>query len=112
MPKQCNFISYKKYDPILIFRKDHPLAQKKEVILEDVVEYDLIKIDSHLVAMPLFDETVRNFNIKSNFKFENGDWETLIRMVKSNCGIAVVSMLNLSEYDKKDLEYRSLTRYF
>lgn len=111
LPEKCDFLSYDQYDPVLIFRKDHPLAKKDKVTFEDVSSHKFLRIEPHLMTLPLFEEVVYSYGLGSNFKFENGDWQILKSLVRSGCGVALISTLGLNRNDP-DIEYRSLTEYF
>lgn len=111
IPAECDFYHVADYDPILLLRKDHPLANKKDIRLEEVAEYDLIRIDPHLITLPMFEELIRNYKLGSNIKFEMGDWEILKQLVRANIGVAIISNVCLDGRDT-DLIGIPLPRYF
>lgn len=111
VPTECNFIPIIDYDPILLIRKDHPLAAKENVTLEDVAHYNLVRIDPHLITLPLFEEMLKNFNIKSSIHFHFADWEILKQFVRAGLGVAIISNICLEENEPL-LIGRALPRYF
>ncbi len=111
VPPECDFFHVADYDPILLLRKDHPLAQKQDIKLEEVAEYDLIRIDPHLITLPMFEEVIRNYKLGSNISFEMGDWEILKKLVKANIGVAIISNVCLDSNDS-ELIGIPLPRYF
>ena len=110
-PVECDFYHLADYDPILLLRRDHPLANKADLRLEEVAEYDLIRIDPHLITLPLFEEVIRNYKLGSNIKLECGDWEILKKLVKADIGVAIISNICLDDSDN-DLVGIKLPKYF
>jgi len=99
------------YDPILIMNKKHPLAQKPIKSLKELQKFDLIRIDRNLITLPIFEEAVRAFEIKSSIDFENGNWEMLKHFVKENNFAAIVSTICLDKNDS-DLVTKNLSNFF
>lgn len=112
IPDELEFIPIVKYQPILLIRRDHPLASKKNVTLKDVSEYELVRIDSKYITLPSFEELIRNHNIKSKIEFEFSDWEILKKFVQNNVGIAIISNVVLEGESGGDLIGKDLTDYF
>ncbi len=112
IPDECDFIPLAHYDPVLIVHKDHPLATHKgQLSLDEVAKYDLIRIDPHLITLPLFEELARTHKLGSKVKFQNGDWEILKKLVKAKAGIALISSLCLESSDDTIVGL-SLSQYF
>jgi DNA-binding transcriptional LysR family regulator len=111
IPQECNFIPIIKYQPSLVLNRDHPLASKKNVSLSDVAQYELIRIDPHLITLPAFEELVMAHKLQSNIEFEQGDWEILKKFVAAKIGVAIISNICLISQDK-DLVAIPLTHYF
>ncbi len=99
------------YDPVLIMNKNHPIAKKKISSLRDLKAFDLIRIDSNLITLPLFEEAVKTYKIKSSINFENGNWEMLKNFVKENDCVAIVSMICLKKRDP-ELVMKNLSKFF
>lgn len=111
IPIECEFLPIIEFDPILLIRKDHPLATKEDLNLEDVANFNLLRIDPHLITLPLFEQTLQTFNIKSNIHFEASDWEILKKFVKADLGVAIISNICLEE-NEDILIGRKLPKYF
>lgn len=105
-------VSMPSYDPVLIVKKSHPLAKKQIKSLKDLKEFELIRIDSHLIALPLFEEALKAYKIGGKIKFENGSWEILKSFVRENNVAAVVSTLCISECDKNIFVIKNLSAFF
>ncbi len=110
---ECYFKPLISYDPSLVMHKDHPLAKKteKNISFEAIAKYDLIRIDKKLIALPMFDEAVKEFNISSRITFENCNWETLRQFAKAGLGLIIVTKASLEETDD-DLHAIPLTKFF
>ncbi len=112
IPDELEFIPIVKYQPILLLRKDHPLAKKKNLILSDIAKFELVRIDPKLITLPTFEAIIKTHGIKTNIEFEMSDWEILKKFVKADIGVAIVSNIILEGGQESDLTQRSLTNYF
>ena len=99
------------YDPILIMNKNHPLVKKEIKSLKDLKDFDLIRIDRGLIALPLFEEAVKKHGLSGSVEFENGNWEMLKHFVKENDFVAIVSTICLDNNDG-DLFTKNLSNFF
>ena len=112
VPEELEFIPIVKYQPILLTRKEHPLAKKKKVTLKDVAKYELVRIDPELITLPAFEELLKVNKICSNIEFEMSDWEILKKFVKADIGVAMISNIVLEGEKESELVGRVLTDYF
>ncbi len=112
IPDELDFFSIVKYQPILLTRKDHPLAKKKRVSLSDIAEYDLVRIDPKLITLPAFEELLKAHEIRSSIEFEMSDWEILKKFVKADIGVAMISNIVLEGEKDSGFSERVLTDYF
>ncbi|MES2677984.1 MAG: LysR family transcriptional regulator [Pseudomonadota bacterium] len=112
VPDELDFLPIVCYQPILLTRKDHPLAKKKNLILSDIAKYKLIRLDRRFTTIPNFDEIAKVNKIKTKIEFEMANYEILKKFVKANIGIAIVSSICLEGEDEKDLQARMLIDYF
>jgi len=111
VPEECTFKPSFKYSPTLIMNSAHPLASKKNITLEDMGKYPLVRIDPGLITLPFFEETVKKYGIGSNISFENGNWEILKHFVKANIGMAMVSTICIDP-NEKNIVAKSMKKYF
>ena len=79
--------------------------------MQDIAAYELIRIDPHLITLPLFEEVISNHKLKTHFSIENGDWEMLKQLVRNHCGVAIISNISLPNTDQ-DLIGIPLLDYF
>lgn len=112
IPDELEFFPIVKYQPILLTKKDHPLAKKKRITLSDVSKYELVRIDPKLITLPAFEELLKAHKIYSTIEFEMSDWEILKKFVKADIGIAMISNIVLEGEKESELVGRVLTDYF
>ena len=112
IPSEFEFLPIVKYQPILLTQKNHPLAQKQNITLKDVADYELLRIDPNLITLPAFEELLKANKIRSNIEFEMSDWEILKKFVKAGVGVAMISNIILEGEAQDDLVERDLTHYF
>lgn len=112
LPATLDFFPIVKYRPILLVRKDHPLARKKSFTLQDVAKFELVRIDPKLITLPTFEEIIKIHGLQTTFEFEMSDWEILKKFVKANIGVAIISDIILEDESDDNLVGRPLTNYF
>jgi DNA-binding transcriptional LysR family regulator len=100
------------YDPVLLMRKDHPLASQTSITPEDIAAaHQLIHINRTLITLPLFESMAELYGWGGNITFERGNWEMLIHFVRAGLGMALVSTL-CTKPDDPLLVAKSLTGHF
>lgn len=111
VPKTLKFTPLYDFDTVLVSPKDHPLTKIDQITLDDVAQYDLVRIAPHLITVPLFEEMCSQFKLGSNIKFVSGDWTMLKEFVRAGVGVCIISNICISEQDS-DLVARPLNEYF
>ena len=112
IPPELDFIPIVKHQPILLIRKDHPLAKKKNLTLFDIAKYELVRIDPKFITLPAFEDIIRLYGFKVSIKLEVADWEILKQFVKAGIGVAMISSIILEGTQDEELTNRDLTNYF
>ncbi|MFQ5936935.1 MAG: LysR family transcriptional regulator [Acidiferrobacterales bacterium] len=90
------------YDPIFVFStvlitpKDHPLANKKSVNLQDISPYGLILPPRHLATWRMVDLVFRQNDVSYAVALEAGGWEVIKKYVELGLGISIVSDICLT----------------
>ncbi len=112
IPAECDFIPLAEYHPILLVKKNHPLATKKSITLADISPYELVRIDPKFIVLPAFEEAVRLYKFKVTMELEVFDWEILKKFVRADIGIAIISDMALEDGWEKEFVIRDLTNYF
>ncbi len=112
IPNELDFIPVAKYSPVLLTHKSHPLATKENLVLSDIKDYKLLRLDPQFVTVPNFDVVAQQHGLKTSIKFEMANYEILKKFVKADVGIAIVSGICLENEADKDLVGRDLSKYF
>ena len=98
------------FEPVLITPKDHPLASKKDITLEDISPYGLILPPRELSTWRKVDKIFSDQGISYKVSMEVGGWEVIKTYVEEGMGISIVTCLSLT--GKENLHAVSLKKYF
>jgi len=96
--------------PKLITPKDHPLASKASVTLEDIAPYGLILPPRHLSTWRIVDLVFRQNAVGYRVSLEAGGWEVIKKYVELGMGISIVTDVCLT--GKDNLACIPLDRFF
>jgi DNA-binding transcriptional LysR family regulator len=110
IPLECEFYPVKTFQPILLVRKDDPIATNSDLKLSDISNQNLVRIDPNLITLPGFEDVIKNNNLSTNIEFKNGDWEILKKFVQAKIGVAIISNICIESHDH--LIGIPLTHYF
>jgi DNA-binding transcriptional LysR family regulator len=98
------------YEPVLIVRHDHPLAQMKRVTLKDIAKYPLIlppkNLSTHRYVVAVFAE----HSLAHDVKLEVGGYDVIKKYVELGLGISIVMSHCLTGADH--LHTVPMGRYF
>ena len=86
--------------PTLITPLDHPLANRDQVTLEDIAEYDLILPPRYLSTWGIVKSVFQQYNIKHKVTLEAGGWAVIKKYVEIGLGISIVTDICLEESDR------------
>jgi len=89
-PDDVAFYPIVSYDPVLIARKDHPLALKERVTLKDISKYPLILPPRHLSTWRMVEGVFAQHRLSYQVKLEVGGWEVIKTYVELGLGISIV----------------------
>lgn len=87
------------YQPALIMCKDHPLAKKKSVTLEDISPYGLVLPPRHLSTWTQVDLVFQQHGVPYSVVLEVGGWEVIKRYVEMGTGISIVTSICLRGFE-------------
>lgn len=96
--------------PKLITPKDHPLAHKESIALDDIAPYGLILPPRHLSTWRIVDLVFRQHNVNYEVTLEAGGWEVIKKYVELGMGISIVTDVCLTGED--NLACIPLERFF
>jgi len=98
------------YEPMLITRHDHPLAQKKRISLKDIAKYPLILPPKNLSTHNVVESVFAEHELDHDVKLEVGGYDVIKKYVELGLGISIVMSHCLSGADH--LHAVPLRRYF
>lgn len=98
------------YKPALIVPKDHPLADKQDIRLEDISPYGLILPPRHLSTWRIVDLVFRQNGVSYQVALEAGGWEVIKKYVELGLGISIVTDVCLT--GEEQLSAIPLDHYF
>lgn len=109
-PPDITFHPLVTYEPMLIMRRDHPLADKKRVTLKDVANYPLILPPKNLSTHRIVEAVFAEQQLEHDVKLEVGGYDVIKKYVELGLGISIVMSHCLSGADH--LHAVSLRKYF
>ncbi|MFZ5636135.1 MAG: LysR family transcriptional regulator [Pseudomonadota bacterium] len=112
VPGDIDYAPVYRFEPMLIAPRDHPLANKAELKLEDLSPYGLILPPQRLTTYRLVDLIFQQNRVPYTVALEVGGWEVIKQYVAMGLGISIVTSICLTEADHERLAARSLAKYF
>lgn len=98
------------YDPVLIMPRDHPLAGRGDIRLEEISPYGLILPPRHLSTWHVVDLVFGQHNLSYKVTLEAGGWEVIKKYVEMGLGISIVTSICLT--GRENLATAPLDGYF
>lgn len=112
VPHDLSYEPVQWFDPMLIVPRDHALAEKTDIKLEDLSPYGLILPPQRLTTYRLVDLVFQQRRVPYRVAIEVGGWEVIKEYVAMGLGISIVTGICLTEHDKTRLHVRNLRQYF
>jgi len=112
VPHDLSYEPVQWFDPMLILPLEHPLAGKKEIVLEDLSPFGLILPPQRLTTYRLVDLVFQQRRVPYRVAIEVGGWEVIKQYVAMGLGISIVTGICISEHDRGRLAVRNMRRYF
>jgi DNA-binding transcriptional LysR family regulator len=112
VPADLEYAPVYRFEPMLILPRDHPLAGKPELRLEDLSPYGLILPPRRLTTYRLVDLVFQQHRVPYTVALEVGGWEVIKQYVAMGLGISIVTAICLTEADRARLATRSLAQWF
>ncbi|MDW8478701.1 MAG: LysR family transcriptional regulator [Xanthomonadales bacterium] len=110
VPNDLDYAPVYFFDPVLIMPRDHPLAGRAEVRIEDLSPYGLILPPARLTTYRLVDAVFRARGVPYTVALEVGGWELIKQYVAMGLGISIVTSICLT--GREELATYNLRRYF
>ena len=112
VPADLDYAPIYRFDPMLITARDHPLAHKSDLTLQDLSPFGLILPPQRLTTYRLVDLVFQQNRVPYTVALEVGGWEVIKQYVAMDMGISIVTAICLTDADRERLCARSLARYF
>ena len=112
VPTDLGYAPVYRFDPMLIVPREHPLATRPELKLEDLSPFGLILPPKRLTTYRLVDLVFQQNRVPYTVALEVGGWEVIKQYVAMGLGISIVTSICLTEADRERLVARSLAKYF
>jgi len=112
VPGDLNYAPVYSFEQVLITPRDHPLASKPRLTLEDLSPYPLILPPRRQVTYRLVDLVFQRARVPYTVALEVGGWEVIKQYVAMGMGISIVTAICLTDADREKLAMRPLKDYF
>ena len=112
VPADIDYAPVYRFEPMLILPREHPLAGKPDLQLEDLSPYGLILPPKRLTTYRLVDLVFQQHRVPYTVALEVGGWEVIKQYVAMGLGISIVTAICLTEADRARLATRSLAQWF
>lgn len=110
VPGDISYTPLYSFDPALIMPIGHALAEKTQILIEDLAPYGLILPPRRLTTWGIVDRVYQQHGIPFNVVLEVGGWEVIKRYVELDFGISITTGICLRKEDR--LISRKMNRYF
>ena len=110
IPSDISYQPFYSYEPALIMPEGHPLADRKQIKIEDIAPYGLILPPRRLTTWRMVDRVFQQHQVPFNVTLEVGGWEVIKRYVELDFGISIVTGICLRDGDK--LVAKNMSAYF
>jgi len=112
VPGDLSYAPVYRFEPMLITPRDHPLAHKPGLTLQDLSPYGLILPPQRLTTYRMVDLVFQQNRVPYTVALEVGGWEVIKQYVAMGLGISIVTAICLTDADRGRLAARSLAEYF
>lgn len=109
-PHDIEFHPIVTYEPLLIMRRDHPLAKRARVTLKDIAQYPLILPPKEQVTFRAVDVVFTQHSLEYDIRLEVGGYDVIKKYVELGLGISIVMSHCIDRRDH--LHTVSLKRWF
>jgi DNA-binding transcriptional LysR family regulator len=98
-PADIEFHPLVTYEPMLITRRDHPLASQSRVTLKDIAKYPLILPPKEQSTFRVVEMVFAEHSLEYDIKLEVGGYDVIKKYVELGLGISIVMSHCLSGAD-------------
>lgn len=112
VPKTLDYKVFARFNRILIAAKNHPLAKKPVIRLEDIASYPLLIPPKGTNTRTIIDRVFEDKGLKYTAAMEITGREAAKTYVEMNLGISVINEYYLTKEDRKSLFVKDASHYF
>lgn len=98
-PKDCEYTPMFYYVPSLITRRDHPLAGRKKLSVQEISRYELTLPAEDLRVIPNLYDIFPKHNINKKLRINFVNWETTRKYIEAGLAISISSDVIIGEDD-------------
>ena len=112
LPK-LKFIELKKYKPMLVLYKGHPLENKSsnKITVQDILKNDFI-FNDFVISMVSLKKFIKNNNIKTKVDYGKFNLDMTKVFIRNKMSIWIIFDIFLTDEDKKEFVIKDLTNHF
>ena len=112
VPAKVDYKVFSRFNRILIANKEHPIAQKSTIGLEDIAEYPLVlpTLDSN--TRKLIDKSFQERGLRYKLAMEVVGRTAIKTYVGMNLGVSIINEYYVTEEDKRQLFVKNMSRYY
>ena len=112
VPRDLDYAPVYRFEQMLITPRDHPLAGREKIRIEDLSPYGLILPPRRLTTYRLVDMVFQKRRVPYTVALEVGGWEVIKQYVAMGLGISIVTGFCLTEADRERLAVHEIGDYF
>jgi DNA-binding transcriptional LysR family regulator len=103
IPGELDYQVFSRFNRILIGNREHPLAKKANISLEDIAKYPLILPTRESNTRPIIDRLFREHGLEYELAMEVVGRTAIKTYVEMDLGISIINEYYVNEEDKKKL---------
>jgi DNA-binding transcriptional LysR family regulator len=112
VPPSLNYEIIGRHDRVLVTLRNHPLATKNEIKLQDIAEYPLILPPLDSSTRRIIDEVFKTRGLEYKLALEVAGRESIKKYIELGFGISVVNESILSKDDRKIFFIKNVAKFF
>lgn len=115
MQSPPSYVEYRvlaKFSRILIANKDHPLAERATISLEDIAQFPLVLPTPDSNTRKTIDQAFKEKSLSYELAMEVVGRTAIKTYVGMNLGISIINEYYVTEEDKKKLFVKNMSRHF
>ena len=109
VPSPLDFKVFSRFNRILIATKNHPIAKKREVGIDDIAQYPLILPTQESSTRKLIDNLFAEKGLKPQISMEVVGRTAIKTFVEMNLGLSIINEYYVSDTDKAKLFVKNLS---